>query len=88
MDGVFRPLYSKISIGNGGVKGGGAIRTRTIRKAFGYRFYQRMKGAAALQQISSYSSPSIILRYIGMNDEMVDRVLEGFNGSNPKLSKA
>ncbi|MFL0366188.1 site-specific integrase, partial [Pseudobacillus sp. 179-B 2D1 NHS] len=50
-----------------------------MRKTFGYHFYQRTKDVAMLQQIFGHSSPSITLRYIGINDEMVDRVLEDFS---------
>lgn len=32
-----------------------------------------------LQQIFGHSAPSVTLRYIGINDEMVDRVLEDFS---------
>ncbi|WP_338754913.1 site-specific integrase [Bacillus sp. FJAT-52991] len=57
----------------------GAIGIHTMRKTFGYHFYQRTKDVAMLQQIFGHSAPSITLWYIGINDEMVDRVLEDFS---------
>ncbi|MCI2257104.1 site-specific integrase [Domibacillus sp. PGB-M46] len=58
---------------------GGSIGTHTMRKTFGYHFYQQTKDVAMLQQIFGHSAPSVTLRYIGINDEMVDQVLERFS---------
>ena len=55
------------------------IGTHTLRKTFGYWFYQRTKDVALLQQIFNHSSPSITLRYIGINQDIVDRELENFS---------
>lgn len=57
----------------------GAIGTHTLRKTFGYHFYQRTKDVAMLQYIFGHSSPSITLRYIGINDDMVDEALQFFS---------
>jgi integrase len=57
----------------------GAIGTHTLRKTFGYHFYQRYKDVAMLQYIFGHSSPSVTLRYIGINDDMVDEALESFS---------
>ncbi|KIL71869.1 site-specific integrase [Bacillus badius] len=57
----------------------GAIGTHTMRKTFGYHFYQQTKDVAMLQQIFGHSSPSITLRYIGINDEMIDKALDSFS---------
>ncbi|UOF92395.1 site-specific integrase [Fodinisporobacter ferrooxydans] len=57
----------------------GAIGTHTLRKTFGYHFYQQYKDVAMLQYIFGHSSPSITLRYIGINDDMVDEALERFS---------
>lgn len=57
----------------------GAIGTHTLRKTFGYHFYQHTKDVAMLQYIFGHSSPSITLRYIGINDDMVDEALESFS---------
>ena len=56
----------------------GSIGTHTLRKTFGYHFYQQYKDVAMLQEILGHSSPSITLRYIGINDDMVDKALDGF----------
>lgn len=57
----------------------GSIGTHTLRKTFGYHFYQRTKDVAMLQYIFGHSSPSITLRYIGINDDMMDNALEKFS---------
>ncbi|OUN01122.1 MAG: integrase [Paenibacillaceae bacterium ZCTH02-B3] len=57
----------------------GPIGTHTLRKTFGYHFYQQTKDVAMLQEIFGHSSPSITLRYIGINGEMIDRALENFS---------
>lgn len=57
----------------------GAIGTHTLRKTFGYHFYQQSKDVAMLQYIFGHSSPSITLRYIGINDEMVEKALINFS---------
>jgi integrase len=55
------------------------IGTHTLRKTFGYHFYQKTKDVAMLQYIFGHSSPEITLRYIGINDEMVSKALEEFS---------
>ena len=55
------------------------IGTHTLRKTFGYHFYQKTKDVAMLQQIFGHSAPSITLRYIGINDDMVDAAMDGFS---------
>jgi integrase len=54
------------------------IGTHTLRKTFGYHFYQKTKDVAMLQQIFGHSAPSVTLRYIGINDDMVDAVMDEF----------
>ncbi|WP_163531438.1 site-specific integrase [Halobacillus ihumii] len=56
-----------------------AIGTHTLRKTFGYHFYQQNKDVAMLQQIFGHSSPSVTLRYIGINDDMIDQALDDFS---------
>ncbi|OHR74757.1 site-specific integrase [Bacillus sp. UMB0893] len=55
-----------------------SIGTHTLRKTFGYHFYQKTKDAAMLQKIFGHSSPSITLKYIGISDDMIDRALDDF----------
>ena len=43
------------------------IGTHIMRKTFGYWHYQQYKDVAILQEIFNHSSPSVTLRYIGIN---------------------
>lgn len=54
------------------------IGTHTLRKTFGYHFYQQKKDVALLQEIFNHSAPSITLRYIGINQDVMDNALDGF----------
>lgn len=54
------------------------IGTHTLRKTFGYHFYKETKDVALLQYIFNHSSPSITLRYIGINQDIIDRKLKAF----------
>jgi integrase len=55
------------------------IGTHTLRKTFGYHFYQKYKDVAILQQIFNHSSPSVTLRYIGINQDIMDEAIDGFS---------
>lgn len=55
------------------------IGTHTLRKTFGYHFYQRTKDVALLQEIFNHSSPSITLRYIGINQDIIDNAIDNFS---------
>ncbi|GKS12930.1 hypothetical protein YDYSY3_39300 [Paenibacillus chitinolyticus] len=55
------------------------IGTHTLRKTFGYHFYKRYKDVALLQQIFNHSAPSITLRYIGINQDIMDQAINGFH---------
>jgi len=54
------------------------VGTRTLRKTFGYWHYKQNKDVALLQQIFNHSSPSVTLRYIGINEDIKDRSIENF----------
>lgn len=54
------------------------IGTHTLRKTFGYHFYQKTKDVAILQELFNHSAPSITLRYIGINQDMIDNVMINF----------
>lgn len=54
------------------------IGTHTLRKTFGYHFYQKTKDVALLQEIFNHSSPSITLRYIGINQDILDQAIDDF----------
>lgn len=55
-----------------------SIGTHTMRKTFGYWFYKQTRDVAMLQEILNHSSPSITLRYIGINDEEINNTLDNF----------
>ncbi|MGS2777465.1 site-specific integrase [Robertmurraya sp. GLU-23] len=54
------------------------IGTHTLRKTFGYHFYQKSKDVALLQNIFNHSAPSVTLRYIGINQDMMDEAIDDF----------
>ena len=54
------------------------IGTHTMRKTFGYWHYKQNKDVAILQDIFNHSSPSITMRYIGINDDVKDESLKKF----------
>lgn len=54
------------------------IGTHTLRKTFGYHHYRQNKDVALLQELFSHSSPSITLRYIGINQDIMDQSIDGF----------
>ncbi|MBY0052309.1 site-specific integrase [Brevibacillus agri] len=55
------------------------IGTHTLRKTFGYHFYQRTRDIATLQMIFNHSHPSITLRYIGITQDLIDEAVDGFS---------
>ncbi|HDR7612893.1 TPA: tyrosine-type recombinase/integrase, partial [Bacillus mycoides] len=55
-----------------------SLGTHTMRKTFGYWFYKQTKDIAMLQEILNHSTPQITLRYIGINKEEKDNVLDTF----------
>ena len=55
------------------------IGTHTMRKSFGYHHYRQYKDVALLQTIFNHSSPSITLRYIGINQDEIDKSYQNFN---------
>ncbi|MCQ2754657.1 MAG: site-specific integrase [bacterium] len=54
------------------------IGTHTMRKTFGYHFYQEKKDIALLQNILNHSSQKVTLRYIGINQDIIDKNLKSF----------
>jgi len=49
-----------------------------MRKTFGYWHYRQHRDVTLLQQIFGHSAPSVTLRYIGIDDDVVDKSLEDF----------
>lgn len=54
------------------------IGTHTMRKTFGYHFYRDTKDVVTLQKIFNHSAPLITLRYIGIEQEGINKAMEGF----------
>ena len=54
------------------------VGTHTLRKTFGYHFYNETKDIALLQTLFNHSSPSVTLRYIGINQDIIDSNLKMF----------
>ncbi|MFW6030423.1 MAG: tyrosine-type recombinase/integrase, partial [Halanaerobiales bacterium] len=55
-----------------------SIGTHSLRKTFGYWHYQTHKNVALLQELFNHSAPSITLRYIGINQDIMDKSLQDF----------
>jgi integrase len=54
------------------------IGTHTLRKTFGYHYYKNTKDIVALQKLLNHSTPDGTLRYIGINQDVIDNSLKGF----------
>ena len=54
------------------------IGTHTLRKTFGYHHYKKNKDIAILQKIFNHSAPQITLRYIGIDQDQIDKSYENF----------
>ena len=50
-----------------------------MRKTFGYWHYQKYKDVAILQEIFNHLSPSVTLRYIGINQDNIDKSYMNFS---------
>ncbi len=48
------------------------IGTHSLRKTFGYHYYKKFKDIAILQKIFNHSSEEITLRYIGIEQDVID----------------
>jgi integrase len=53
--------------------------THTMRKTFGYHFYQDKKDIYTLMKIFNHSSETITLMYIGVNKKMVNEAYKNFS---------
>jgi integrase len=54
------------------------IGTHTMRKTFGYWHYQKFHDVALLQELFNHSAPSVTLRYIGINQDLLDKSMMNF----------
>ncbi|ETT45234.1 integrase family protein [Paenibacillus sp. FSL R7-269] len=54
------------------------IGTHTLRKTFGYHMYQKTKDITLVQSLLNHSDKSITMRYIGMDQDMMDAAMNRF----------
>lgn len=54
------------------------IGTHSLRKTFGYFHYRKHKDVALLQNLFNHSAPSVTLRYIGINQDVMDESIQDF----------
>lgn len=59
-----------------GLKG---IGNHSLRKTFGYHHYQENKDIAVLMNIFNHSSQSITMRYLGLDQDEIDKSLKSFD---------
>lgn len=54
------------------------IGTHTLRKTFGYHFYQQTQDVATLQELFNHTDQETTLRYIGINQDSLDKAMDKF----------
>ncbi|MCQ2009289.1 MAG: tyrosine-type recombinase/integrase [Sporolactobacillus sp.] len=52
------------------------IGTHTLRKTFGYHFYQANHDVVMLQELFNHSTPEVTLRYIGITQDSIDKAVD------------
>lgn len=55
------------------------IGTHTMRKTFGYHYYQKTKDVATLMEIFNHDHESITLKYIGITQDTISKVYENMD---------
>lgn len=55
------------------------IGTHTMRKTFGFHFYNETKNIAMLQKLFNHSSEYITLKYIGVQQDAIDEAMKGIS---------
>lgn len=56
-----------------------SIGTHTLRKTFGYHMYQQTHDIVTIQQILNHSTPDYTLRYIGINQDTIDKAMNNLS---------
>ncbi len=52
--------------------------THTMRKTFGYHYYRKTKDVATLMKMFNHSAPSVTLKYIGVDQDEMNRARREF----------
>lgn len=55
------------------------VGTHTMRKTFGYTYYQETRDVATLMEIFNHSSQKITLRYIGITEESIENSIKNIS---------
>ena len=63
----------------GDMIGNQSIGTHTMRKTFGYTYYQATKDVATLMEIFNHSSQKTTLRYIGITEEAIENSIKSIS---------
>lgn len=53
--------------------------THSLRKTWGYYYYDKTKDLALIMKILNHSSERMTLKYIGITQEKIDKVFDNFN---------
>lgn len=73
-----RCMAYKIIRKAGEANGVGNLGTHSMRKTFGYHFYQRYKDIVTLQKIFNHADPSVTLHYIGIEQGFINNKIKNF----------
>lgn len=55
------------------------IGTHSLRKTFGYHVYKKTRDIGLVQKLLNHSSSATTLRYIGIDQEVMDETMKGLN---------
>ncbi len=81
-EGVNKPLGRgmayKLIRQAGESNGIGNLGTHSMRKTFGYHFYQQYKDIVTLQKIFNHTDPSVTLHYIGIEQSFINNKIKNF----------
>lgn len=56
-----------------------SVGCHTLRKTFGYHYYNKTKDVVFLQELYNHSSPAITLRYIGTSQDLKDKAINNMD---------
>lgn len=76
---ITRQRAYQIIVEMGGMLGIDGLGCHSLRKTFGYLYYKKTKDIALLQKLFNHSSQFITLRYIGVEQQALDRALDNMN---------